>query len=42
MIPVPADRSFTVSYSLNGYVPQEIPVGPRSGGAAVRRRGRRV
>ena len=29
MIPVPADRSFTVSYSLNGYVPQTIPVGPR-------------
>jgi hypothetical protein len=31
MIPVPADRSFTVSYSLNGYVPQTIPVGPRGG-----------
>lgn len=29
MIPVPADRSFTVSYSLNGYVPQTIPVAPR-------------
>jgi len=29
MIPVPADQSFTVSYSLNGYVPQTIPVGPR-------------
>ena len=28
MIPVPADRSFTVSYSLNGYVPQAIQVGP--------------
>ena len=32
MIPVPADRSFTVSYSLNGYVPQEIQVGPQTGG----------
>jgi hypothetical protein len=29
MIPVPADRSFTVNYSLNGYVPQVIQVGPR-------------
>src|ERR1700752_630988 len=29
MIPVPADRSFTVTYSLNGYVPQAIQVGPR-------------
>jgi hypothetical protein len=29
MIPVPADRSFTVSYSLNGYLPQAIQVGPR-------------
>ena len=28
MIPVPADRSFTVSYSLNGYLPQAIQVGP--------------
>jgi hypothetical protein len=32
MIPVPADRSFTVNYSLNGYLPQVIPVGPRAGG----------
>ena len=31
MIPVPADRSFTVSYSLNGYVPQAIQVTPRTG-----------
>ena len=30
MIPVPADRSFTVSYSLNGYLPQAIQVGPRT------------
>jgi len=28
MIPVPADRSFTVSYSLSGYLPQAIQVGP--------------
>ena len=34
MIPVPADRSFTVSYSLNGYVPQAIQVGPRNGAGA--------
>jgi hypothetical protein len=32
MIPVPADRSFTVSYSLNGYLPQAIQVGPRATG----------
>jgi hypothetical protein len=31
MIPVPADREFTVNYSLNGYVPQVVPVRPRSG-----------
>lgn len=31
MIPVPADQSFTVSYSLNGYLPQSIQVGPRTG-----------
>jgi hypothetical protein len=30
MIPVPADRSFTVSYSLNGYLPQAIQVAPRT------------
>jgi hypothetical protein len=30
MIPVPADQSFTVSFSLNGYLPQSIQVGPRS------------
>lgn len=29
MIPVPADRNFTVNYSLNGYLPQVVPVGPR-------------
>src|ERR1043165_3050371 len=32
MIPVPGDRSFTVSYSLNGYLPQAIQVGPRTVG----------
>lgn len=31
MIPVPADRSFTVNYSLNGYLPQVVTVGPRAG-----------
>ena len=30
MIPVPADRDFTVSYSLNGYLPQNVPVTVRS------------
>lgn len=30
MIPVPADREFTVNYSLNGYLPQVVPVHPRS------------
>jgi hypothetical protein len=29
MIPVPADREFTVTYTLNGYLPQTIPVRPR-------------
>ena len=29
MIPVAADREFTVSYVLNGYLPQVIPVRPR-------------
>ena len=29
MIPVPADRELSVSYSLNGYTPQTIPVRPR-------------
>ena len=29
MIPVAADREFTVSYSLNGYLPQVVPVTPR-------------
>jgi hypothetical protein len=28
MIPVPADREFSVSYSLNGYRPQTIAVRP--------------
>ena len=32
MIPVPADRSFTVTYSLNGYQSQSIPVGPGAAG----------
>jgi len=32
MIPVPADREFTVNYSLNGYLPQAVPVRPRGGG----------
>lgn len=31
MIPVPADRPFTVNYSLNGYLPQVVQVGPRAG-----------
>jgi hypothetical protein len=31
MIPVPADRAFTVNYSLNGYLPQVIQVAPRDG-----------
>ncbi len=29
MIPVAADREFTVSYSLPGFMPQVIPVRPR-------------
>jgi hypothetical protein len=29
MIPIPADREFTVNYTLNGYVPQVVPVRPR-------------
>lgn len=32
MIPVPADQAFTVNYTLNGYLPQVIQVGPRAGG----------
>ncbi len=32
MIPVPADREFTVNYSLPGYQPQTIAVVPRSAG----------
>lgn len=32
MIPVPADRNFTVNYSLSGYLPQVVTVGPRSAG----------
>ena len=35
MIPVPADRAFTVSYSLNGYLPQAIQVNPRTGADAA-------
>ena len=30
MIPVPADREFSVSYSLNGYLPQAVVVTPRA------------
>src|SRR5882757_10346634 len=29
MIPVPADREFSVNYSLNGYLPQTVAVIPR-------------
>jgi len=35
MIPVPSDRPFTVNYSLNGYLPQVIQVGPRGPDAVV-------
>lgn len=31
MIPVPADRAFTVNYSLPGYLPQVVQVAPRGG-----------
>jgi hypothetical protein len=34
MIPVPADREFSVSYTLNGYQPQTVAVTPRADGAA--------
>ena len=34
MIPVPADRPFTVNYSLPGYLPQVVQVGPRGGAEA--------
>ena len=34
MLPVPADREFSVSYSLNGYLPQAVVVTPRADGAA--------
>ena len=40
MIPVPADREFTVNYSLHGYQPQAMAVRPRAGGDAARNRGR--
>jgi hypothetical protein len=33
MIPVPADREFSVSYTLNGYLPQTVAVIPRADGA---------
>jgi len=36
MIPVPADREFTVNYSLPGYQPQVIAVVPRSAGGSER------
>jgi hypothetical protein len=29
MIPVSADREFTVTYTLNGYLPRTVPVVPR-------------
>jgi hypothetical protein len=29
MIPVSADREFTVTYTLNGYLPRTVPVIPR-------------
>jgi hypothetical protein len=29
MIPVAADREFTVTYTLNGYLPRTVPVIPR-------------
>ena len=29
MLPVPADREFSVSYTLNGYLPQTVAVTPR-------------
>jgi hypothetical protein len=29
MIPVAADREFTVTYTLNGYLPRTVPVTPR-------------
>ena len=29
MMPVAADREFTVSYALNGYLPQVVTVTPR-------------
>jgi hypothetical protein len=34
MIPVPADREFSVSYSLGGYLPQTVAVTPRGDSAA--------
>ena len=30
MVPVPSDREFTVTYSLNGYLPRTVPVAPRA------------
>lgn len=30
MVPVPADREFTVTYTLNGYLPRTVPVVPRA------------
>jgi hypothetical protein len=35
MIPVAADREFTVTYTLNGYMPQTVGVGPRGGGGPM-------
>jgi hypothetical protein len=33
MIPVPADREFSVNYTLNGYLPQTVAVIPRADAA---------
>ena len=33
MIPVPADREFSVNYTLNGYLPQTVAVTPRGDSA---------
>ena len=36
MIPIAADREFTVTYSLNGYLPQVVAVTPRAPDMATR------
>ena len=40
MIPVAADREFTVSYALNGYLPQVVPVRRECPNGQVRARSR--